>query len=90
MKYCRIVGAALAFAAAAAVSLTAMAADTIKIGLIEPFSGPIAAVGLDQYEAMETIAEEINANGGVLGRNIEIVKFDNAMKAEKTTAAQGD
>ena len=46
--------------------------DTVKLGLIEPFSGPIAAVGRDTLEIFEFFAGEVNARGGVLGgRHIE-------------------
>ena len=70
----------------AAASTGASAAENIKLGLIEPLSGPIAAVGNDALQAFETAAEQVNAAGGVLGgRNIEIVGLDNAMSAEKTT-----
>ena len=59
--------------------------DTIKIALIEPMSGPLAAIGLDLIEGLEFFAERINKAGGVLGgRHIEIVPYDNQMIAEKT------
>ncbi len=75
-----------AIAALALAALPARADDTVKIGLIEPFSGPIAAVGRDTLEIFEFFANEINENGGVLGgRHIEVVPLDNAMNAEKTT-----
>ena len=62
------------------------AAENIRIGLIEPLSGPVAAVGTDALQAFEFSAEKINADGGVLGgRMLEIVPLDNAMSAEKTT-----
>lgn len=70
----------------AVANSSANAADNIKIGLIEPLSGPIAAIGIDAQQAFETAAEQINAKGGVLGgRMLEIVPLDNAMSAEKTT-----
>ncbi|SVE58451.1 uncharacterized protein METZ01_LOCUS511305, partial [marine metagenome] len=66
-------------------TISAKSADTIKIALIEPMSGPLAAIGLDLIEGMEFFAERINNAGGVLGgRHIEIVPFDNQMVAEKT------
>ncbi len=72
--------------AAGLASFSAAAAETIKIGLIEPLSGPIAAVGNDALQAFEFNAERVNARGGVLGgRHLEIVPLDNAMNAEKTT-----
>ena len=65
---------------------TAKAADTIKLGLIEPLSGRIAAVGQDALNAFTFAADQINQNGGVLGGiKLEIVGLDNAMNAEKTT-----
>jgi branched-chain amino acid transport system substrate-binding protein len=83
----RIVLAGLLGFALGGIALPVLAAeDTIKIALIEPYSGPVAAVGRDTLEAFEFYADRINAAGGVLGgRKIEIVPFDNVMNAEKTT-----
>ncbi len=67
-------------------SFSAQAAETVKIGLIDPFSGPIAAIGLEVIDNYRLAADAVNKRGGVLGgRMIEIVPLDNAMKAEKTT-----
>ena len=83
----RVVLAGLLGLAVGGMALPALAAeDTIKIALIEPFSGPVAAVGRDSLEAFEFYVDRINAAGGVLnGRKLEIVAFDNVMNAEKTT-----
>lgn len=68
------------------VTVSASAAENIRIGLIEPLSGPVAAVGTDALQAFEFSADRINKDGGVLGgRMLEIVPLDNAMSAEKTT-----
>lgn len=84
----RIIKSAV-FAAGVAFSMSAAsaasAADTIRIGVIEPLSGPIASVGADQLEVIQFVADEINANGGVIGKKFEIIPLDNAMNAEKTT-----
>ncbi len=45
----------------------AMAADTIKIGFLDPLSGPFANVGEHGTREMELVIEGINAAGGVLG-----------------------
>jgi branched-chain amino acid transport system substrate-binding protein len=83
----RVIWAGLVGLAMAGMALPALAAgDSIKIALIEPYSGPVAAVGRDALEAFQFYADRINAAGGVLGgRKIEIVPFDNVMNAEKTT-----
>ena len=82
----KLIPAVAAWLAAALFSWSALAEDPVRLGLIEPFSGPIAAVGLDTKEGMDFVASMINARGGVLGgRKLEIIALDNAMNAEKTT-----
>lgn len=85
----RVTKLLLALAAAMVLTITSrgvQAADTIKIGLIEPLSGRIAAVGQDALNAFTFAAEKVNERGGVLGgQKLEIVGLDNAMNAEKTT-----
>lgn len=61
-------------------------AQSIKVAVIEPLSGPVAAVGQEAFDNLKYSADQINDRGGVLGgRKLEIVPFDNAMNAEKTT-----
>lgn len=67
-------------------AFSVQAAEPVRIGHIDPFSGPIAAVGLEGHDNYKLAIERINARGGVLGgRMIELVPLDNAMSAEKTT-----
>ena len=76
----------LGFILVIAVTFSVQAAEPVRIGQIDPFSGPIAAVGLEGQDNYKLAIERINARGGVLGgRMIELVPLDNAMKAEKTT-----
>ena len=42
------------------LSSSAFSKDTIKIAMIEPMSGPLAAIGLDLIEGLEFFAERIN------------------------------
>lgn len=54
-----------------------MAAETIKIGYIDPLSGPFANVGDAGLKHFKYMADLINAKGGVLGgKKLEIVPFD--------------
>lgn len=59
--------------------------DTIKVGLNYELSGGVATYGQNLTEGLEMAFEEINKNGGVLGKQIEPVKVDN--KSEDTEAA---
>ena len=64
---------------------TALAADTIKIGVNEPLTGAFAASGTYVVNGARIAAEEINAKGGLLGKTIELVIEDN--KSNPTEAA---
>jgi branched-chain amino acid transport system substrate-binding protein len=48
----------------------------IKIGFIGPMTGDVTALGQASRAAVEVAAEEINAAGGINGRNIEMVYED--------------
>ncbi len=67
-------GGALALATAAATS--ARAADPIKIGCGLQLTGPLAGNGRAAQLAMQIWAEEVNAKGGLIGRPVEIVVYD--------------
>jgi branched-chain amino acid transport system substrate-binding protein len=60
-------------------------AETIKIGVNEPLTGAFAASGTYVVNGAKIAAEEINAKGGILGKQIELVIEDN--KSNPTEAA---
>ncbi len=64
---------------------TVTAADDIVIGLNYPASGPYSVQGKAQLQATEMAIIEINKLGGILGKNITLVKKDTASKANKST-----
>nr|WP_244641775.1 urea ABC transporter substrate-binding protein [Chelatococcus reniformis] len=53
-----------------------MAADPIKVGLLEDISGDLALIGLPKLHGSELAVEEINKAGGVLGRPLELIHLD--------------
>ena len=60
---------------------------TIKIGVPVPLSGGNAKMGDDIAKAATLAVEEWNAKGGVLGRKLEIVSFDDACDAQASVTA---
>ena len=82
----RIANFALAASVAVcmAVSGAARAADTIKIGYIDPLSGGGASVGEGGLKTFQYLADEINAAGGVDGKKIEIVPLDNKVNPQES------
>lgn len=68
--------------AAALFAGTAMA-DTIKIGVQAPITGDYANEGQGIDNAARLLADQYNANGGLLGKKIEIVTCDDEGQAMK-------
>jgi branched-chain amino acid transport system substrate-binding protein len=56
--------------------LSLQAADTIKIGVIAPLTGPAAESGSYQTQGAKLAVAEINKAGGVLGKPVELVIED--------------
>src|SRR6059058_1148981 len=76
--------AALIACGTLAAATQALAADPIKIGVI---SEAQAVAGSSIAPAAQLAADEINANGGVDGRKIEIVVYDNHSSAAESVRA---
>jgi branched-chain amino acid transport system substrate-binding protein len=51
-------------------------AEDIKLGVLEPFTGPWAKNGNESYVAMEIARDMINEQGGVHGKKIAFVRGD--------------
>lgn len=61
--------------------------DVVKIGANLELSGPVASYGQSISEGVELAVEEINKNGGLDGKKIEIIKVDNKSDAAEATNA---
>jgi branched-chain amino acid transport system substrate-binding protein len=69
-------GTALLVAVMAAATMPALAADPVKIGLLEDQSGNFAIAVIPKIQATQLAIEEINAKGGILGRQIKLTHYD--------------
>ena len=72
----------LSLALCLAVSLAgvAAAADTIKIGFNAPLTGFAASDGKSSTEGAKLAVNQINAAGGVLGKKLELIIYDDQAK----------
>ena len=61
------------------------AADTIKLGVAGPHSGDLASYGIPTVKAAELVVKDINAKGGVLGKQVELLVEDDVCKPEVAT-----
>ena len=61
------------------------AADTIKIAVIDPFSGPAALQGEMGSRHIQMAVDDINSRGGVLGgARLELVLLDNKSSPQES------
>ena len=73
--------------ALAVLNLSATAAETVKIGLVNETTGPNAEAGQFTVNGAQLAQEEINKAGGILGRQIEFRVEDNQSSNPGTVLA---
>ena len=73
-----LAGAALALCMAA----SGIAGDTLKVGLVDTYTGPATAFTNDVLDGFNLAVGKINAKGGVLGKKIEVVTRDDKFKPD--------
>lgn len=54
--------------------------QTIKVGAMFIVSGPMGGYGKHAEQAIQLATEEINASGGILGRNLDVLFKDTQLK----------
>ena len=62
------------------------AADTVKIGLLAPLTGFAAADGLSVLNSVQLAVERVNEDGGLLGRQVELVYYDDRADGKEAVA----
>src|SRR5579885_264405 len=78
-----------ALAAAAVVTAPAIgraAEPPIKIGILQPFSGGLEALGEQGYQGAKLAIDEVNDKGGILNRHAEFIRADD--KTDPKTAVE--
>ncbi|MCW2248487.1 branched-chain amino acid transport system substrate-binding protein [Azospirillum fermentarium] len=73
----------LAFCAATLLPLMAQAADPIRIGSVLSVTGPAAFLGDPEAKTLELYVAEINRQGGLLGRELKLIQYDDGGDASK-------
>lgn len=76
------------FSAALFLSLAAPAsAQVIRIGSVLSLTGGASFIGEDQRSTLELMTEQLNARGGINGRKVETIIYDDASDPTKAVAA---
>ena len=75
--------AALVAVGVTGASGAALAADPIKIGAFLSATGPASFLGDPEKKTLEMFVEKMNKEGGVLGRKVELVVYDDGGAGDK-------
>ena len=81
-----LLGGAMAVAALGMTSVTRADEPPIRIGMSMPQTGGLAAGGKASLLGIEIWRDDINARGGLLGRKVELVVYDDKSSASETPA----
>jgi branched-chain amino acid transport system substrate-binding protein len=69
--------------AAVTVGASAQTSGPIKIGSVLSVTGPAAFLGDPELKTLQLYIERINAQGGVIGRKLELINYDDGTDANK-------
>ncbi len=83
MKKRNLLALAAVLALAHAVPVLAQNKEPIRIGAVLSTTGPAGYLGDPQLKTLQTYLAQINQEGGVLGRKLELVHYDDASEAGK-------
>lgn len=78
--------AATLFAGAILAAAPARAADPIKVGSVLSVTGPASFLGDPELKTLQLYVEEINKTGGLLGRPLQLIHYDDGGDASKANA----
>jgi branched-chain amino acid transport system substrate-binding protein len=87
IRFIRAFSLAVALAPIPWMAAPAVAADPIVIGLVDEVTGPQAEAGVLQAQGAKLAVDEINAAGGILGRQVELRIEDNQSNNATTVLA---
>jgi branched-chain amino acid transport system substrate-binding protein len=76
----------LIFSAAALIAVSQARADVL-IGDVSPLTGPLSWIGAHYLVGTELALDDLNAKGGVLGQQVQLISVDDACDTEQAVAA---
>ena len=86
MKRRTLIGAAIIVAATGLTSNALAEQPPIRIGMSMPQTGGLAGGGKASLLGIEIWRDDVNAKGGLLGRKVELVVYDDKSSASETPA----
>ncbi|MBI5164769.1 MAG: ABC transporter substrate-binding protein [Magnetospirillum sp.] len=86
MRLARVAGLAMA-AMVATTPLPGRAADDIRIGWFLSLTGVMGIMGEPERRALELLVDQANARGGIAGRRLVLIGYDDASDPERAVTA---
>jgi branched-chain amino acid transport system substrate-binding protein len=83
MKKRSLIALTVLWMGALALPAAAQNKDPIRIGAVLSTTGPAGYLGDPQLKTLQTYIAQLNQDGGVLGRKLELVHYDDASEAGK-------
>jgi branched-chain amino acid transport system substrate-binding protein len=83
MKFAKIL---LVVGLVSVYAVSAFGADTIRIGLMAPLTGFAAADGASVHDSVKLAVERVNSQGGVLGKKVELIAYDDRADGKEAVA----
>lgn len=74
---------AMALVVSTSLITSALASDTIKIGTFLAVTGPASFLGYPELKTLQMYVEKLNAEGGLLGKKVELIHYDSTGNAQK-------
>ena len=65
----------------------AQAAETLKVGAVLSVTGPASFLGEPEKNTLTLLESELNAKGGIAGRKVEVVVYDDESDVNKAVLA---
>jgi branched-chain amino acid transport system substrate-binding protein len=65
----------------------AFAQETYKIGAVLSVTGPASYLGEDERNTLQLLQDQVNAKGGINGKKVEVVTYDDASDPTKSVTA---
>jgi branched-chain amino acid transport system substrate-binding protein len=83
MKNRNLIALTVLLMSALALPVAAQNKEPIRIGAVLSTTGPAGYLGDPQLKTLQTYIAQLNQDGGVLGRKLELVHYDDASEAGK-------
>ena len=79
-----------AIALSVAMGASAFAADPLKVGWITPLTGAFSVTAVAQTFGLKSEIDRVNAGGGLLGRQLQLIQRDSASDPSKAVSVTNE